>query len=344
MTLIQMVRQVQLSMPGLSTAAVRSALNRAYADLALSWEWADLETEIPATYQPPVDETLAEAGELVAGDNKVTVTNGSIDVYMNIGTTSQSANGWTAAATYLALINQLAKNRQPPQPLKMNFEDDEYSYNVDTVTYHPVPTTHATFSVRLTTPYLGSTGTVTKFSLFQERIRLNNTPAVRQILAVTSETDLDEVTRADLDRLDPKRERTSTYPSVWCKAGISSTGEQILEIWPLPADTTVVKVRARTEPLELTSDSMSPRIHPQLIILDAQIQLFSAYMARDPDKANKLFNAFGTWRTARSELYNSIVQEDITRHSTSKKVRNVTDSGAGRRDSYSASDITITYP
>ena len=372
MTLIEMVRQVLISMPGLSPAMVKAALNRAYSDLAFSWEWAALEKELPFSVKGTyTQDDLAVDGPSggYADVNDYTLTNGSTDFVL-----TQAYDGYATVRDHTLnyffpehtfdinedtdLITPIAGTFDPPYWVR--FGDDDQAYRVTgwAIVSAFEGQAYAKVTFTLNVPYAGEscvicpsgfnsdTGTPIDFAFFQPVYAIDNTPAVRQILSITGSDVLEELPRATLDRIDPQRTSTTSDPTKWAKAGFSTALDPLVEIWPVPNETKMFKARCRMEPTLLT-DSATPLLHPMLIILDAQLQLHAAYAVQNPKAANAIYNSYGVWRTQREALYNTLILEDVRRHSTSKVVRNVapaTASGESINTVYTGGDITSYTP
>jgi len=194
----------------------------------------------------------------------------------------------------------------------------------------------------LLTAYNGDDATAIEYAVFKHIYALSST--VRELLTITYETELKPVILADLNRFDPNRDRTATWPTHYCLRGTNSSGYPLVELWPVPSDNISLTYTARVTPTALSGDSDSPLLDDNLILYTALVNSASIYQTISPENSKMIAANVAQWHTIKENIYADLIQEDVRRHTTSKAVRQSPDNLIDPNNYWQAEDITSGYP
>jgi hypothetical protein len=248
-TLAQMRKDLMGMVPGFPPATYDSAINRAYDDLAKSYPWQELETEVNLATKKFIDTGGAH------------FTNGSTDV--TAATTVSAA--WTSGESNGFAGMFIVKR-------------DEASYYTITAS--------DSVSVTLTSNYLGNTTTAVAsagdgYAIFKHLYELDST--VEDVISVNCEDNrLKTASELHINRHDADFQDEGE-PIGWRSIGRNSAGNTVLQIYPaLSDDIYVLRVVARKK-VETLTDTTKPLLDSTLINAFAEVELINRKKLMDPN-------------------------------------------------------------
>jgi hypothetical protein len=299
-TFIEIQNNLLSEFPGMPRAIVKQAINDAYNDLYRKWQWAAFEKTYPLEFVAPY------------ATGTVNVTHDSRLVTLN----ETHAVGAPTPAWLTSYNGRYIRIAGSDQPYKIS------GVNIATVT-----------TLILERPYVGATtsfdtngdGIVDTlygdtYTIFQHIYSLNS--QVKELLSVQLSSNLGEIPRAELDRVDPSRESTGE-PTRYAKLGRNTSGTVQIEVWPVPDMDYMARYRARINPISLTNDDDMALVDGQLVEAYSWLRLYpkALRLLNDPT----LKDLFQDKKAFAEELYSDSLMEDSRLHSEYEKIRNVTD-------------------
>lgn len=141
-----------------------------------------------------------------------------------------------------------------------------------------------------------------------------------RILSMAYRDPLTEITRQDLDRLDPDRTVTATDPRYWCMRELDSSNVRQVELWPVPTGAVLVRFQY-TKTNTLSSDSDVPLYRSDVLVWKSAASGAYLLYAKTGDEA--WINLGDRFLQNFERQLSSALLDDVGRNSPNHRVRDV---------------------
>jgi len=302
MTIAEIIRLAQASLPGLPSQIIRAQVLSSHRALCSMWPWSTLEREFAFTTMSSISGTI----------NPSTLT----------------TEDDLSALTSLTLTESLVHIRLDNAP---------QFHRVTSCTENSGSPTTYTLAV---TPATTLTDSSVSYEIFRSVYELDS--SVRQVLSVRYEQALEERDTAWIDRADAERKYTGTPSVWANRGTTPSGTVMIeIWPRPVSPITISYRAQIHAPQLSDTDEPyIDAQLLLYQALLDLTPVFIG--LVKDPALAQMVKLNSKDWREQRDALYSGLVVGDISRHSTAQRVRDVMFSGSTEPEDqvYQASDIT----
>ena len=164
----------------------------------------------------------------------------------------------------------------------------------------------------------------TTYSIFQHVYALPSD--FGRLTSITSDSRLVESSQEDLDRLDPYRNATSTYPERYSIRGLDTSSNYEIEFYPVPSSATIIRFDYLKTNSLASSDSSSPLYPSEVLIWKSAESAACFLFARTGDQAWTVLA--DRYHLRYQEALANAVETDLLRYSPAGHVRDSTTDGS----------------
>lgn len=182
----------------------------------------------------------------------------------------------------------------------------------------------------------GSTLTDAEYEMFTKYYAL---PAdVDTVLRVVqSEISLKEWTPFEIDMYDPDRCERSDHPTYWARAGENSSGQKLIELWPVSTVAQHISVEYLAGHTDMVNNSDRPLVPPSVLENKAMLDACAIMFAKQGD--SRWLQLSSKFEARYAHALERIARQDSTRFGRLEQVLDLDGMGYGRRGAFDYSYI-----